>query len=307
MSLLVSSGGAHGYDSKTAEELNAYTNDNRPTADMYCSDCLALNGVGSETYFDRQTSVWRQKGTGLLVTTDVLTFFRSLATSGRDVFADKVVFHQQSSAPFGQAATFANGGSVRQNYDGRSVYWSTGTSSAIATVADAAYNSVLCFGPVGRLAMAAAYVCEDVWFSNLSDATEEYSYRRGFLNPAAATLGPNEAGLLYDRGNALGLGNTGNSPNWITYTRAGTVNTIGVTNVIPATAIANRQRIEVLLTLGKCRFFIAGTELPELTTNVPADLAANFALSSKSALIRSVGSSERVRNATRRFFGIYYA
>ena len=298
------SASAHGFGVYTVAQLNAFTSANRPTGCVYCSDCLVPEGVGAPVVWNG--TKWVTTCSGIETTTDMLTFFRSMATAGRNAMSASTVFYNQSSVPFGPNVTASSGAGAGTLYDAQANYWLTGTVSATAAVADQAYVHAVNFGPAMG-GIAAAYVCEDVWFSALSSPEEEYSYRRGFLNKAASNFGADEVGIAYDRGNALGALNAGNSANWIAYTRVGSVNgSPVVSTVAPATTRGTRQRIEVFLQPGDAQVYLSGTLLAQFTALVPASLSADYIVSGKSVLAKSIGTGDRARNATRRFFGVRY-
>ena len=288
----------------TTAQLNALTAGNRPPI-AYCSDCLVPEGVGSPVVWSG--TKWVCAGSGLAVTTDILTYFRAVRDAGKDVFSPAGVCFRQNPYPYGNAIASSGAGvTATVDFDSDCMTWSTGSTNT-GSVADAALASRANFGPnPTQRRLAYGYIAEGVFIPTASTAVEEFSYRRGFTQGGPA-LAIHEACLMLDRGNALATGNTGNSENWLCLTRKDSVNTLTVTAIPAASTLATRQQIEVLLSPGSCAFYINGVLVTTHTDNVPADVASNYYLQMRGCLLKSAGTSGRQVATTNRFAALRYA
>ena len=296
---------AHGFGVYTVAQLNAFTSTNRPTGCVYCSDCIVPEGVGSPVVWSG--TFWICTTSGIVATTDILSYFRSIKNMGRDVFSPFGVSFRQNPYPYGNPISSSGAGvTATVDFDSDCMTWSTGSTST-GSVSDAALVSRANFGPsLTQRRIAYGYVAEGIFIPTPSSSTDEFSYRRGFTQGGPA-LAIHEACLMLDRGNALNAGNSGNSANWLCLTRKDSVNTLTVTDIPATTKLAERQQIEVLLSSGSCSFFINGVLVSTHTTNVPADTENNYYLQMRGCLLKSTGTNGRMVATTNRFAALRYA
>ena len=262
--------------SYTVAQLAAFSEAERPAL-AFCTNCLTTSGVGSLVYWSG--TAWFTCADGFVATTDPLEYFRGVRASGAQFFNVYCKGNRLSSLPFGPATTTSGGGTNSSHGNGEATVVSLAASGGQVFVGNA--DLLRLAGGATIPATTSAYLAEDVFFSRDSVVDDDYRYCIGFrANPnAATTIASDEVLFVLDRANALAIGNTGNSKNWLTLTRAASTNTLTVTAVPPGLTLAERQTIEMLYTAGSVKFYIAGVLVAEHTTNIPSSAitGASFA------------------------------
>ena len=282
-----------------------------PAADrrqcVYCTDCLTPEGTGSPVVWTG--TAWVCTCSGMPVTTDLMTFFRALASVGKEHASSAGAYYRQGIySSLSASVPVGTGASASLAYDLASSVWQTGTDSGGGSVRDQQYINGVDFGTQAvyqGAVLSAAFAAETTWFGALSTAALEYSYRRGFIPTVGTALSSNEACFVVDRGNALGIGNTTNSPNWFAMCRAGSVWTVVNTGVAPATSFGGRQELSILLLRGSCVFTINGVNVATITTNVPSDATAR-AMQAGSVFVKTVGAAHAYRYVRNRGAGVRF-
>ena len=298
--------GAHGPAGiYTVAQLAALTAGNRPPI-AYCSDCLTPEGVGSPVVW---TGVdWASTTSGLIVTTDVLTFFRSVAASGRDFFTPAGTGHKVGKIPYGiQGNATGTGAGINPHYDGDTCSYQAGTSAGSGYAGDSTYfNGYMLTNALGRQA-GAIYTAAEIRVAALSTAAAEFAVRFGFLpvGTNGIALGTYGVEFVYDRGNVLGIGNTGNSHNLFTLTREGSVNTVTNTGVQMPVTFAGRVRLECLIDVATARFFVNGAEITVPQMNLPNAAVSRY-FCSILAIGKSAGAVDCAVNKTRPYTACRY-
>ena len=292
---------AHGFGVYTVAQLNAFTSANRPIGCVYCSDCLTPEGVGSPVVWSG--TKWVVSANGGAATTTLYDFYKALRETGRNLVAEAVTFRNQAALPFGEGVTKSGtGAGTSPQYDYETEAWSTGTTSA-GFVSDAAFAAYATLSGSGQMRTGTSIYCsERVFFSALSTASDEYNYRRGLIG-TGTTLAAAEVAFVYDRGNTLGVGNSGNSGNWIALTRRGSVNTATILDAGPAISQATAQLLEIVYEVGVVNFYINGAIKASHQTNIPTGVYTQ----ARSIINKtSYTSVNVVRYGSRRFAGIRY-
>lgn len=120
--------------------------------------------------------------------------------------------------------------------------------------------------------------------ANLSDGTETYQISMGFIDDSAGGLGTDAVGFRYTH--------TENSGAWVAYTRSNSVESVinsGVTfeinTLYDLVAKVNAAATNV-------EFFINGTSLGSITTNIPT--GANRQTAPRASMLKSAGTTARL-------------
>jgi hypothetical protein len=200
---------------------------------VYCTDCFNPTGnLGASATWTGTT--WIQNSSGISLTTDPLTFFRSLATStyiAGNYYNGKISRWDKNPVTNNSGYVTTNGGAQ---------FISTVTSTPISgiqtfyqlssgTTSGSAQSSYVDFQPLFRpQSCPYTYRRLRVVLQSGASATSSnaYNVRIGWedsgTNATATTLGANYIGLIYDPANTFGL-NSNNSGSWFAHTRYASV------------------------------------------------------------------------------------
>ena len=300
--------GAHGFGVYTVDQLNAFTGSNRPTGVVYCSDCLTTGGFGSPVVWTG--SQWVSTCASVPATTDYLTFFRALRNAGVAVAGKKTatVFPRPQRFGASWAGVAGTGSGIGVGGDLSTLSYDTGTTTTGYSTA-ATFNNVasLLSRPSAGVkpVTTAAYYAADSFLSALSDSTQEFAVVQGMLDSNGAnTLSTATIAFVTDRGNALGIGNTGNSANMFAVCRSSSTNTVIDCGVALTASQDSARRLEILLISESAKFYADGVLVAEITTNIPTLASSGQA---RSLIVKSAGTTPRVLRVSDEFFGIRYA
>lgn len=291
----------------TVAQLNALVAGNRPPI-AYCSDCLVPEGVGSPVIWSG--TQWVSTCASVPATTDPLAFFRAVRKAGVVLAAAKTatVFPRPQRFGAAWAGGAGTGNGIGSGGDLSTLSYDTGTTTTGYSTA-ATFNNVasLLSRPSAGVkpVTTAVYYAADSFLSALSGATEEFAAVQGMLDSNGVnTLGTASIAFVTDRGNALGIGNTGNSDNLFAVCRAASTNTVVDCGVALTAAQDTARWLEILLVAGSAKFYVAGALVAEITTNIPTLASAG---QGRSLIVKSAGTTSRSLRVSDEFFGVRYA
>lgn len=186
--------------------------------------------------------------------------------------------------------------------------YETGTATTGYATATS-YNyaaSLLARAPASVKAITtSAYYAADSFLSALSDAENEFAVVHGVMDSDGVnTLSSATISFVTDRGNVLGIGNTGNSANLFAVCRNSSTNTVVDCGVALTVSQDTATRLEILLTAGSAKFYVSGALAAEITTNIPTMVSSGQA---RSLIVKSTGETPRLLRVSDEFFGLRYS
>lgn len=254
---------AHGFGVYTVAQLNAFTNANRPTVPVDCSDCISPHGYGAKVCWDALSSAWRIVDCGILATTDFAAFFADylarpqfdeLATD-RCLLASGVLSNGWTAMSTANGASFSASASTATGALMRTAVTGTNATGSIRSSISRVAQYLTDRKPVMAIGL------RQLWYSSTTGVTSML----GFSNANEGTLASNFFGLALDPGNVLGGLNPELSENVLFVNRDSNVNraeTAPLSVAFPKTA-ATAVDVIVLIAGDTLSAYIGGAKVGE--------------------------------------------